>query len=90
MPFAAHPKDNGRDSQDGHDDAGCKEIAIPVGAALKGSLGFHDESSISRSSRYQPVSLVISFRRCNELRRREPTMQTTTRAKWHNGAPGST
>lgn len=49
MPLAAHAEDNGRGSQDSHDDAGCKEIAIPVGAALKGGPRFHDESRVSRS-----------------------------------------
>ena len=49
MPLAAHAEDHGRGSQDSHDDAGCKEITIPVGPALKGGPGFHDESQISRS-----------------------------------------
>ena len=50
MPLAAHAEDNCRSSQDSHDDAGCKEITVPVGAALKGGPGFHDESRISRPS----------------------------------------
>ena len=67
MPFAAHAKDNRRGSQYGHDDPGCKEIAIPVAAAPKGRLGFHDESRVSRSLRYQSVPLATSFSRYNYL-----------------------
>ena len=67
MPFAAHAKDNRRGSQYGHNDPGCKEIAIPVAAALKGRLGFHDESRFSRSLRYQSGPLATSFFRHNNL-----------------------
>lgn len=64
MPLAAHAKDSGRDSQYGHDDAGCKEIAIPVGAALKGSLGVHDENGISGSLRYHSRSAPLDAMSC--------------------------
>lgn len=84
MPLAAHAKDNGGDSQYSHDDTGCKEIAIPVAAALHGSLGIHDESRISRSL---AVSSSLTRDRSlfprSELPREEAKLQTTGRAKYN-------
>lgn len=73
MPLAAHAKDNGGDSQYSHDDTGCKEVTIPVAAALHGSFGVHDDS---RMSRMFAVSISLtrdrSLSRCSELPRGEP------------------
>ena len=82
MPLAAHAKDNGRDSEYGHDDASRKEIAILVGATLKWSLRFHDESRISRLLRYRSISLDIGFSQCNGMPCGEPRLRTSWRAKW--------
>lgn len=83
MPFAAHAKDNRRGSQYGHNDTGCKEIAIPVAAALNGRLGFHDESRVSRSLRYQSVPLATSFSLYNKF-----ALQGTTNCRLRGGRNG--
>ncbi len=85
MPLAAHPKDDRGDSQYGHDDASCKEIAIPVGAALNGAFGLHDESGSSSSLRFQSLSFATDFPRCSELPHGKPKKQTIRPVKWYNG-----
>ncbi len=85
MPLAAHPKDDRGDGQYGHDDASCKEIAVPVAAALKGAFGLHDESGSSSSLRYQSLSFAVDIPRCSELPRGKPKKQTTRSVKLYNG-----